>query len=474
MFYRGKPSHYNNAFMLLVGLGSALLNTGAAWLLARINVFSIEPYGNILLLILGVLAFFVFYSFSLLISARTVWWMLGQAVFRWGRLLLVVMASGLFFVHNDMDIGMVRLMLIEWTILALALQLVWMLVMRKVIHQVNNSEVNRRKAVFIGMGREAQKLALRIQRSPILGIEIDGYYAEQEIDSSEGDFPASIRYLGTYRDACENIVASDYKTVFVSSERNVPYSAQVKELVLRFFDSTGSIYFLMEAPMTEDFSVHGTEIAGVPLLALHETQLLGLFRYLKRAMDLVIGGLALILLSPVMLMVAIAIKLDSPGPVLFRQQRYGERGLPITVFKFRSMWANTVKRDDGLLQQATAHDARVTKVGRILRKTSLDELPQLFNVMLGTMSLVGPRPHAVEHNEYYRRLIPGYMLRHSIKPGITGWAQVNGLRGETETPEKMQQRIKFDRYYIMNWSLWLDIKILFRTAVLVVMDKNAY
>uniref|UniRef100_UPI001E3FC2BE exopolysaccharide biosynthesis polyprenyl glycosylphosphotransferase n=1 Tax=Piscirickettsia salmonis TaxID=1238 RepID=UPI001E3FC2BE len=191
------------------------------------------------------------------------------------------------------------------------------------------------------------------------------------------------------------------------------------------------------------------------------------------AMDLTLGGLMLLLASPVMLVIALAIKLDSPGPVIFRQMRYGERGLPITVFKFRSMRANAGAEADGTLRQAQQGDSRVTRIGRFLRKSSLDELPQLFNVMAGTMSLVGPRPHAAEHNEIYRRMIQGYMLRHSVKPGITGWAQIHGLRGETDTLEKMEKRVEFDLEYIREWSVWFDIKIVFLTVFKGFVNKAA-
>ena len=169
--------------------------------------------------------------------------------------------------------------------------------------------------------------------------------------------------------------------------------------------------------------------------------------------------------------VAIGVKLSSPGPVLFRQRRYGLYGEQILVYKFRSM---TVCETDGEIVQATRNDARVTPFGAFLRRTSLDELPQLLNVFLGSMSLVGPRPHAVSHNEEYRKVIDGYMRRHKVRPGITGWAQVNGLRGETDTVDKMQRRVEYDLEYVRNWSLHLDIAILLRTARLVWRDRNAY
>jgi putative colanic acid biosynthesis UDP-glucose lipid carrier transferase len=192
---------------------------------------------------------------------------------------------------------------------------------------------------------------------------------------------------------------------------------------------------------------------------------------LKRATDLVLASLLLVLLAVPMLVVAMAVKLTSAGPVFFRQRRYGMDGREIKVWKFRSM---RVCDDGPLVRQATQNDARLTPIGGFLRKTSIDELPQLLNVLGGTMSLVGPRPHASAHNEDYRRRIQGYMLRHKVKPGITGLAQVNGWRGETDTLFKMERRIEYDHQYIREWSLWNDMKILMQTVFIVLRQKNAY
>jgi putative colanic acid biosynthesis UDP-glucose lipid carrier transferase len=172
-----------------------------------------------------------------------------------------------------------------------------------------------------------------------------------------------------------------------------------------------------------------------------------------------------------MVAVAVGIKLTSPGPVLFTQRRYGLDGREIIVYKFRTM---TVLEDGGVVRQATRDDARVTPLGAFLRKYSLDELPQFVNVLQGRMSVVGPRPHAVAHNETYRKLIGGYMIRHKVKPGITGWAQVNGLRGETETLDKMRERIEYDLSYLRNWSLQLDLQIVLKTILVVLRPQNAY
>jgi putative colanic acid biosynthesis UDP-glucose lipid carrier transferase len=213
------------------------------------------------------------------------------------------------------------------------------------------------------------------------------------------------------------------------------------------------------------------EIAGLPVLTLSETPLTGTRLLLKALEDRVLGTLILLLISPVLLLIALAIKLDSPGPVFFRQARKGWSGRVFHIWKFRSMFVH--QPEAGVVQQATRNDPRITRVGAFLRKTSLDELPQIFNVLKGEMSLVGPRPHAVQHDEQYSKGIDVYFARHNIKPGITGLAQVRGLRGETKEIERMQQRIEADIEYINNWSLWLDFTILLRTLGALT-GKNAY
>lgn len=219
--------------------------------------------------------------------------------------------------------------------------------------------------------------------------------------------------------------------------------------------------------LNQDISQWG----GLPVISLAGTPMTGTEARLKTALDRFGAALLCILLLPLMLVIALAISLGSKGPVLFRQKRQGLGGETIEILKFRSMTVHAEEK--GQVTQASPDDARVTAIGRLLRRTSLDELPQLINVLKGEMSLVGPRPHAIEHNEIFKSRIPRYMLRHKVKPGLTGWAQVNGFRGQTDTPEKMAMRIEYDLWYIQNWSLWLDLKILMATP-LAMMHRNAY
>jgi putative colanic acid biosynthesis UDP-glucose lipid carrier transferase len=212
-------------------------------------------------------------------------------------------------------------------------------------------------------------------------------------------------------------------------------------------------------------------ICGLPVISVCETPFRGPAGVWKRTSDLVLAILILILLSPLMTAIAIAVKFQSPGPIIFRQRRYGLDGEEIVIYKFRSM---SVIEDGSLIEQARKNDSRITRLGAFLRKTSMDELPQFINVLQGRMSVVGPRPHAVAHNEQYRRLIKSYMVRHKVKPGITGWAQVNGFRGETDSLEKMEGRIRCDLDYLRNWSLRLDLFIILKTIRLVFRDTAAY
>jgi putative colanic acid biosynthesis UDP-glucose lipid carrier transferase len=275
--------------------------------------------------------------------------------------------------------------------------------------------------------------------------------------------------LGRVDGAAEFVKANRVEAVFIA----LPMAAQPQLLKLldEIKDTTASVYFVPDIFITDLINARIDDINGMPVMAVCESPIVGLNALFKRLFDLAVGGLALLALSPVMALIALGIKLESPGPILFRQRRYGLDGHQIVVWKFRSM---TVVEDGSVVRQATRDDKRITRLGAFLRRTSLDELPQLFNVMLGSMSLVGPRPHAVAHNEEYRGLIKGYMVRHKVKPGITGWAQVNGLRGETDSVDKMRRRIEHDIEYLRRWSPGFDVLILFKTALIVFQRTNAY
>ncbi|MFO3722738.1 undecaprenyl-phosphate glucose phosphotransferase [Pseudomonas sp. HLMP] len=245
---------------------------------------------------------------------------------------------------------------------------------------------------------------------------------------------------------------------------------QIKSILYALRNHTVAVRFI---PDWEDMRLLNHKVsyvAGNYAIDLSCSPIDGPARVVKRMEDLIVGGLISVLILPVCIFIAIAVRISSPGPVLFKQHRTGINGKKFKVYKFRSM---VVHRESGVTQ-AARNDARVTKVGAFLRRTSLDELPQFFNVLQGRMSIVGPRPHALSHNEYYKDLVESYMQRHKVKPGITGWAQVSGYRGETDTLEKMEKRVEYDLWYIDNWSLWLDLRIIFMTVFKGFINKNAY
>ena len=252
--------------------------------------------------------------------------------------------------------------------------------------------------------------------------------------------------------------------------------ARIKTLMRKLADTTCSVILIPDVFTFNILHSRIEEVNGVPVVPLYDTPLSGLNRVLKRVEDIVLSSLILLLISPVLCAIALAVKITSPGPVIFRQTRYGMDGKPIMVWKFRSM---KVMENDQVVTQATQNDPRVTRVGRFIRKTSIDELPQLINVVFkGDLSLVGPRPHAIHahtSNRAYEQVVDGYFARHKVKPGITGWAQINGWRGETDTDEKIQRRVEHDLYYIENWSVLLDLYILLKTPFsLLTKNENAY
>jgi putative colanic acid biosynthesis UDP-glucose lipid carrier transferase len=320
--------------------------------------------------------------------------------------------------------------------------------------------------VIIGANETGAHLARRLQANPHLGA-FRGYFDDRESTRLPG-LPEE-QLLGGTAHVAEYVRLNAVSSIYICLPMRP--DERVTRLLEELKDTTASVYFVPDIFVFDLMQAQVCDLDGIPLLAVCETPFSGMNGVLKRASDMVFASVLLLLLWPILLMLAIGVRLSSPGPALFRQRRYGMYGESINVYKFRTM---SVCEDRGQIQQAQRDDPRVTRFGRFLRRTSLDELPQLFNVLTGTMSLVGPRPHAVSHNEEYRKIIAGYMLRHKVRPGITGWAQVNGYRGETETVEKMQRRVEYDLDYLRNWSLRLDVNILFRTARLIWRDRNAY
>jgi putative colanic acid biosynthesis UDP-glucose lipid carrier transferase len=284
-----------------------------------------------------------------------------------------------------------------------------------------------------------------------------------------GEEPLPLPRLGAIDDVAGFVRETATDFVYVA----LPTAAmpRVRDVIDLLSDSTASVYLIPDIFTFQLLNARVESLNGLPVIALRDTPFHGVEGWVKRMEDVVLASAILVLVSPLLAAIALAVRLTSPGPVIFKQRRYGLDGREIRVYKFRTM---SVCEDGDRVAQATRADGRVTRVGAFLRRTSLDELPQFVNVLQGKMSIVGPRPHAVAHNEQYRRKIRGYMLRHKVRPGITGLAQVNGMRGETDTLEKMEKRVEYDLAYIESWSLELDLRIIGRTIVNGFTGKNAY
>ena len=332
-----------------------------------------------------------------------------------------------------------------------------------VLPRVMAAEGIQRVAVVAGAGPLGRRLAERIAATPFLGIRVAGFFDDRSTARLPDLEPQ--RLLGNVEQLAEYAKKQRVDLIYVT----LPVASQprIMKLLDELHDTTASVYFAPDIFMFDLIQGRMDSIGGIPVLAVCETPFCGMNGVVKRVSDIVLATLILILISPILAAIAIGVKLTSPGPAIFRQRRYGLDGREIVVYKFRSM---TVSEDGPVVKQATKNDSRVTRLGAFLRRTSLDELPQFVNVLQGRMSIVGPRPHAVAHNEMYRKLIKSYMIRHKVRPGITGWAQVNGLRGETETVDKMQARIEYDLDYLRNWSLALDLRIIWKT-IFVVLKK---
>ncbi len=325
----------------------------------------------------------------------------------------------------------------------------------------------RRRSIVVGAGDNGVRVAHALADQQDCAHELIGFFEDRGADRVHAD--AAGKVLGRVDDVAEHVKRYGVHHVYIT----LPLTAQprIMELLAQLQDTTSSVHYAPDVFGINIIQGQLQDLRGVPVVSLLESPITGTNHLVKRGTDIVLALAILALIFPVLLLVALGVKRSSPGPVIFKQRRTGLDGKEILVYKFRSM---TTQDNGGVVQQATRGDLRITPFGAFIRKTSLDELPQLFNVLEGSMSLVGPRPHAVAHNEQYRKIVQAYMLRHKVRPGITGWAQVNGYRGETDTVDKMAARVHYDLEYLRNWSLLLDLKIIMRTVRVLLFDRNAY
>ena len=362
-----------------------------------------------------------------------------------------------------------RIVVTTWFVLSPFLITVWRTAVTVSLRELRARGYNTRAAAIVGMTELGEQLAIQMKTVSTLGLEVYGFYDDRE---EERCYPIP-EDLGTRAGTLADLVVAAKSGEVDLIYLALPLRAEprINQLLQQLSDSTATVYLAADFFVFDLLHARWSTLGGVPTMSLYETPFYGVDGWLKRLEDIVLGSLILLIIAIPMLVIGICVKLTSPGPVIFRQRRYGLNGEVIDVLKFRSM---TVCEDGPEIRQATRNDERVTKLGAFLRRTNLDELPQFFNVLGGSMSIVGPRPHAVAHNELYRKKVQRYMLRHKVKPGITGWAQVNGWRGETDTLEKMEKRVEHDLDYIRNWSLLWDLQIIVMTVLAGPAPKNAY
>lgn len=362
-----------------------------------------------------------------------------------------------------------RLTVGAWLLLAPCFLLGVRSIIRFILFKLREQGFNSRTIAIVGTDEVAQNLAKEIMSQGWMGLKIAGYYDNRAELRSKPDPAVDINVIGRFKDLIKAAKNNEYDGIYIA----LPMRAEklISNIVNQLSDSSIPVHIVPDLFTFNLVTSRTTNIGRIPLLSVYESPFDELGMMIKRAQDVILGSLILTLIAVPMAIIAMAVKFSSPGPVLFKQRRYGLGGEEILVRKFRTM---TVCEDGDDIKQAQKEDERFTPIGKFLRRTSLDELPQFINVLEGSMSIVGPRPHAVAHNELYRSRIDGYMLRHLVKPGITGWAQVNGWRGETDTQEKMEKRVEFDLEYVKNWSLLLDIRIILTTLIRGFFNKQAY
>lgn len=386
-------------------------------------------------------------------------------VSRWAALLGILLVIGYVTKYSE-DYS--RVIILSWALGTPALLVVGDLALYSIARRLQLSEPNERTVVFAGCNEVSLRLASRLADARELKIDVAGFFDDRSADRL-GLEPQE-RLLGGLPDMATFVKQRGVDMIFVALPMR--HIQRVIDLLDQLRDTTASVYYLPDIFVYDLIQSRSGELLGMPVITMCETPFYGHRGVIKRFTDVIIASAALILLSPLLLLISLMVKLTSPGPVIFSQRRYGLDGAEIMVYKFRSM---TVTEDGDQIEQAHRDDRRFTRIGGFLRRMSLDELPQLINVLQGRMSLVGPRPHAIAHNEQYRKLIKGYMIRHKVRPGITGLAQVSGCRGETERLEEMQARVAYDIEYLRHWSVMLDLRILWSTFLMLVRrERKAY
>lgn len=471
MLPKGLLKEYSQTLTMVIRLLDvfAILAAGCSAYFYKFQQVVLPDYYVIALGVAAIVTLFVFSFFQIYNSIRTQsYWQytsrLIQAIF----VVLMIMAGLAFLTKTGETFS--RSWFIIWALFSLFLLILFRFSLFLILRLMRSQGLNERCVIIIGAGKLGIQLAESVQQALWTGFRVVAFLDDRALQK-----PSSIAGIPVHE------VPVDISHYLQNTEETIdeiwlalPLRAEerVKEILYELRHHTLAIRFVLDIFGLDLVKNAITDLAGFPTLNLNASPMVGLNRLIKAIEDRILAALILFCVSPLMLLIAIGVKLSSKGPVLFKQQRHGWDGRIIKVYKFRTMVLHADAH--GPIVQATSADPRVTRFGRFLRRTSLDELPQFYNVLQGKMSIVGPRPHALSHNEFYKDSIKAYMQRHKVKPGITGWAQVHGLRGETEKLDKMKKRVEYDLFYIENWSLLLDLKIIVLTILRGFVNRNAY
>lgn len=461
----GLIRQHNSLFILLGRIVDVIVISMTLWAMLDMTFKSWEPLHTWWLL-LAVFGFQIFAEFNGLYKGnRGVSFRQGckQIFISWACTVIVLIIINHF---NEIITPLNQPVFIFWCI-AVPVELIsWFVISYWVIRQVRRMGRNSRRVAIIGNTELGHQLVNVFKKEDWMGLNFVGFFDNRKTSRDEKHH----QHLSGDINQLINM-AKDQEVDIIYISLALKAEDRIKDILAELADTTVSVYYVPDLFVFDLLRSNLSFMQGIPIISIYDTPFYGVDGAFKRAFDIVLSLLILMLIAIPMMIIALSIKISSPGSVLFKQRRYGFRGEKIVIWKFRSM---SVSEDGGKVLQAKKNDPRVTKLGGFLRKTSLDELPQFFNVLQGRMSIVGPRPHAVAHNELYRGQIHGYMLRHKVKPGITGLAQVSGFRGETDTLDKMEGRIRYDLKYIRNWSVWLDMKIVLLTIFKGFRSSKAY
>jgi putative colanic acid biosynthesis UDP-glucose lipid carrier transferase len=452
--------------VLLETVAPALVAVGGLWVLSRLYDVEFNDFFVILSVLVALLTLLLPRGSPNTLAQPTGAVPLAvMVIVRWMIIVAVLLAIGYVTRHSE---EYARRLVLTWVVITPAVLILVTLVLHEALRRLLFDPALVRRVALVGCNEASLSLARGVSNaSAHMGMSIVGFFDDRSPErlGACGSFPL----LGTLRDLASYMKLNRVDVIFIALP--VRHIRRVMDLLEDLTDTTASIYYLPDLYALDLIQARTGEVLGQPVVAMRETPFYGYRGVVKRVTDLLFSALMLFIAAPLMIAIGIAIRTTSKGPAIFKQRRAGLDGSEIVMYKFRTM---TVLEDGNEVVQATRDDVRVTPIGRILRRYSLDELPQLINVLQGRMSLVGPRPHALAHNEQYRKLIRGYMIRHKVPPGITGLAQINGCRGETARVEDMQARVNFDLEYLRRWSPLLDVKILFLTVVHLFHDNKAY